>query len=882
MSFSEHRLRQAIDASGTGIWDWDVRTDRQEWSDRMKVIFGLAPEHPSLNLQDFVDALHPDDRQRVEDAFRGALRDHTEYLAEYRIAWPDGSEHWVAARGRGEYAADGEPLRMIGAAREITGRKRAELTLQLSEERFRTLVEATAEIVWLSDPQGAIFQISPAFRRYTGLDPAQAIGAGWLDVIHPDDRAQTVAAWTRALNTGEPYENEFRVRMAEGGYRHFRANSVPLRAADGSIREWVGTAVDIQERKLAREALEQANAALLHKVSEHRMAEAATHRLNRVYAVLSGINTLIVHARSQQELFDEACRIAVEQGRFRLAWIGLVNGDVLNPVSIHGENERYLAKGQRIELSADTVIGRGPTATALRDKRPVVCNDIATDPIMAPWRELALSREHRSSADFPLLVGQRAVGCLSLYSTETGFFDEGEMKLLAELAGDISYALEFLAREEKLDYLAYYDSLTRLANRRLFSDRLNQLVHAARHDGKSFAVMMLDLASFKSINDLLGMAAGDELLRKVAHRLTRYAGGSSRLARVGGDRFAAVLPDFHAVADLNATLHERMWKGMGRPYRLRGRAMRVSVRVGIAMFPDDGDDAESLIQNAEAALKKAKASGDNFLFYTQQMSAALKEKLQLEGQLRHALENAELVLHYQPKLDLRSGAICGAEALLRWNSPDLGLVPPARFMPLLEETGLIVEVGRWVLRQASQDRRAWAAAGLPPTRVAVNLSPLQLRQAGFVEDLRRELGGGGPDAAGIDLEVTESVLMPDMEQHIGKLSEVRGMGVRIAIDDFGIGYSSLSRLSRLPVDAVKIDRSFIVGMTDSADTMSIVSTIISLARSMNLSVVAEGVDSAEQLKFLRLLRCDEIQGFLFSPGVPADEFARMLREGRQL
>ena len=878
----EKRLSQAINASGTGVWEWDALTDRLQWSDRLKQIFGLPLETDDLKLSDFIAAVHPHDREAIEASFRDTIKHHMEYVAEYRIVRPDKSERIVSARGLGEYTDDGRPLRVIGTAEDITDRKRAQLALQRSEERFRTLVEASAQIVWASDPQGNLTELSPAFKRFTGIDPTHALGESWLSIVHPDDLERTITRWSYSLGTGNPYENEFLIRMEDGTYRHFRANAVCLRGADGNIREWIGTATDINERKLAKAALQQAHKALEQKVTEHQLAEAAARRLSRVHAMLSGVGSAIIRARSQEELFNEACRIAVREGHFALAWIGSVNGDCLTPKAIHGihVHQDILKKNQPIKLSADSPEGQTPAAISLREKRPEVCNNFAAESVKSPWRVQALRLGLCSSASLPLIVRNQMVGCLSLYAAESNFFDKDEINLLNELAGDISYAMEFIEHEQKLDYLAYYDVLTKLANRRLFVDRLAQQVQGARLTNEGFAVIMVDVARFKTINDTYGMPTGDQLLKLVARRLTRFAGGASRVSRVGGDRFALLVPEFHRANDLAAILRSRVWNGINRPYRLGGRKINVPVRIGVAMFPQDGDDAESLLQNSEAALKKAKVSGDNFLFYTQQMNSALREKLRLEDQLRRALEESEFVLHYQPKIDLRDGTICGAEALLRWNSPELGLVPPMQFISLLEETGLIIEVGRWVLRQAIAERDQWLKVGSAP-RIAVNVSALQLRQVDFVEEIRKAIGTRD-NAGGIDLEVTESVLMPDMDEHVTKLRLIKGMGVPIAIDDFGTGYSSLSRLSKFPVSSVKIDRSFVIDMTSSADSMSIVSTIISLAHSMNLRVVAEGVDSEEQLKFLRLLRCDEIQGFLFSPAVSADEFGRMLHEGRHL
>jgi len=299
---------------------------------------------------------------------------------------------------------------------------------------------------------------------------------------------------------------------------------------------------------------------------------------------------------------------------------------------------------------------------------------------------------------------------------------------------------------------------------------------------------------------------------------------------------------------------------------------RIATKVGVALFPEDGADAETLFRNAEAALKKAKASGERYLFYNQKMTDAVAGKLTLESQLRQALNNEEFVLHYQPKVNLASGKLTSAEALIRWNDPRTGLVPPGRFIPILEETGMIYEVGRWALRKAIADHLRWRAAGLPAVRIAVNVSPLQLRNRGFIAEIEQVIGIDAHAAAGLELEITESVIMEDVNHNIASLQAIRAMGVTIAIDDFGTGFSSLSYLAKLPVDTLKIDRSFVIEMTAGAEGLALVSTIISLAHSLNLKVVAEGVETEEQSRLLRLLKCDEMQGFLFSKAVPGEIF----------
>jgi diguanylate cyclase (GGDEF)-like protein len=397
-------------------------------------------------------------------------------------------------------------------------------------------------------------------------------------------------------------------------------------------------------------------------------------------------------------------------------------------------------------------------------------------------------------------------------------------------------------------------------------------MRSAGSGGHKLALALVDLERFKNINDSLGRPAGDALLKQVAEWLTRNAGDASVLARVGADHFAVVLPQVKQEGNLAGLIDKLMQAFLNHPFRLNDAEFRIAFKVGVALFPDDGTDADTLFKNAEAALKKAKASGDRYLFHTQKMTETVAVKLTLENQLRRALDKEEFVLHYQPKVNLVSGKLTGAEALIRWNDPLTGLVPPGRFIPVLEETGLIYDVGRWALRKAIEDYLRWRAAGLPAVRIAVNVSPLQLRNRGFIDEIRQAIGIDAHAAAGLELEITESLIMEDVKHNIASLQAIQGMGITIAIDDFGTGFSSLSYLSKLPVDTLKIDRSFVIDMTTGPQGLALVSTIIQLAHSLKLKVVAEGVETEEQSRLLRLLSCDEMQGFLFSKPLPAGIF----------
>jgi diguanylate cyclase (GGDEF)-like protein len=471
------------------------------------------------------------------------------------------------------------------------------------------------------------------------------------------------------------------------------------------------------------------------------------------------------------------------------------------------------------------------------------------------------------------MAGGGAQAVIALFAGESDAFDEEEMQLLLELAGNISFALDHIEKEKKLTYLAYYDVLTGLANRHLFLERMAQYMRSAVSGGHKLALFLIDLERFKNINDSLGQEAGDALLRQVAEWLTRNVGDANLLARVGADHFAMVVPEVKQEADVARLLEKTMAAFLEHPFRLNDTVFRIAAKVGVALFPADGADADTLFKNAEAALKKAKASGDRYVFYTQKMTATVAGKLTLENQLRQALDKEEFVLHYQPKVSLESGKVTGAEALIRWNDSRTGLlVPPSQFIPILEETGLIHAVGRWALRKAIEEYLRWRSAGLAAVRVAVNVSPLQLRNRGFIAEIEQAIGIDARAAAGLELEITENMIMQDVKQSIASLQAIRAMGVSIAIDDFGTGFSSLGYLSKLPVDTLKIDRSFVIDMTAGAQGLALVSTIITLAHSLKLKVVAEGVETEEQARLLRLLNCDEMQGFLVSKPVPSEIF----------
>ena len=431
--------------------------------------------------------------------------------------------------------------------------------------------------------------------------------------------------------------------------------------------------------------------------------------------------------------------------------------------------------------------------------------------------------------------------------------------------------------ETRLAYMANYDSVTGLPNRHLLRERLDRAIKHEARSHRHLAIMFLDLDNFKSINDTLGHDVGDRVLQVVANRLLACLRESDTVARIGGDEFTVLVEDMTTMESI-AALAQQIIDSLSLPFPLDGREMFCTVSVGIAIYPDDSESLDGLMKSADSAMYRAKEQGRNtYRFFTEDMHRRAYERLLLENRLRGALKRGEFQLHYQPQIDVASGATVGIEALLRWNDEERGLVPPVEFIGVLEDTGMIVEVGHWVLEEACAFNQSLREIGLPPIRVAVNISPRQFRQKGLVESIRQILSNTGLGAEYLDLEITESVLV-DAVDAPDVLERLSGMGVRLSIDDFGTGYSSLSYLKRFPIDTLKIDRSFVRDIMTDSDDAAITVAIIALSRSLRLKVLAEGVETAEQLASLRHHGCDEIQGFLYARPMSGDALVAWLRQ----
>jgi diguanylate cyclase (GGDEF)-like protein/PAS domain S-box-containing protein len=748
--------------------------------------------------------------------------------------------------------------RALAEARERRERRRTEAELEVARERLTSIYTALPDMLWSVDAQSdQIIYVSPAAQELFGYPADEFLHnqSLWLEVVHPEDRPRMQAAWER-VRQGESFDIEYRAVRPDGTVRWINDRGRQIRDANGQLERIDGLARDITQRVEQRQRIE---------------------RLSRIRELLGALNSSIVRIRDRELLFDEFCRIALSHGGFVLARIIELDRQGKAALAATTEADPTLFRGMIDDYNRDPAGAQSLFAQALRTGESIISNDLASDPRVSDRQRGALTREgNYSLALLPMRVDGRLAGLVALRAREPGFFDQEELRLLSELVSNISFALELMDKQDRISYLALYDPLTGLPNRTLCHERLSQSIDAAQRGKEGVALVLIDLERFKAINDTLGQQVGDRVLQELGKRLQEAAGDIHRVARLGANVFALLYHGISRAEEVGRRIEAGSRTLFGAPFQIDGREVRLAAKAGIAVFPEDGADADALFRNAEAALKRAKETGERYLFYAPEINARVSEQVELEHRLRKAVEQGELFFHYQPKFDLATRKLVGVEALMRWRSPDGGLISPAKFVPVLEQTGLIFEAGQQVLATAKRTYRGWKMRGLNAARIAVNVSALQLRRKSFVADVRAALGSVDADGGGVDLELTESLLMSEVDESIAKLRELRDLGLRMALDDFGTGYSSLAYLSRLPLDTLKIDRSFVHGMTENADYTSIITAIISLAQALRLKVVAEGVETEQQAQLLRLLRCDQVQGFLFSPPVPAEKIETLL------
>ena len=679
-------------------------------------------------------------------------------------------------------------------------------------------------------------------------------------ILHPDrlfvvpDASKDERFRENPLVTGDPD-----IRFYAG---------MPLKTGEGSA---VGTlcVIDRVPRELSTTQYD-ALITLSHAVVAQLNLRRRLSRHEQYYAMLARVGAMIARITDTESLCSEACRAVIELGGLRMAWIGRLDplsGDI-GPIAWAASEDR-LAEQVARSVASDP-LERALTPAIIASRRLRVHNDLMIDPAAGAngvWRQHGLL----ASVALPLTVGDTLWGTINLYAGRKHFFDAFYLDRARELAMNISFGIDRLQKARDIHYLSFYDPVTDLPNQAGFEDKFLTLAPQI-HCGCLLAIGMEQL---DQVGAAYGASAIDSVLKEVAQRLQEHAPDRAILALVRRRLFALFVPE-EEPADFSRFATQRLAQALAPPYSVGDEQVRCTIQLGASFFPDDGKTIGALLTAAERAIQSARNLHQIFRFYNEKIDESAAAQLRLEGELRKAISRGELINYYQPKIDLATGEIVGAEALMRWLHPQRGLVSPAEFMPVLESSGLILEAGRQVIACAIIDFCKWRDARLGAPRIAVNVTALQLSDGSFLTNIQHDLATANCNPVALSIELTESSLMTTAESAVSMLQALRDIGILIAIDDFGTGYSSLAYLVTLPIDELKIDRAFVMRMTTEPAYMGLVNTIISLAHNLNLKVVAEGVESRAQADLLRLLRCDQAQGYLYSKPVPAEVFGGML------
>ena len=931
----EERFRATFDQAAVGIALTLPSGNYVTVNDCLCQMLGYSREDMLLkNAHD--DVTHPEDRQTSRQRTAELLRgDQRQIYAEKRYMRSDGGIIWCNVSISAVYEPDGKPSHVIAVMQDVTARKQAEARLE------QTFEQAAVGIV-RADLDRRIIATNRKFCEMTGYTREELLGTKLRNISHPDDRGKDAELRTQLIS-GEiqNLQSERRYVRKDGGIIWIRRTTSLVRDIANSNQHYIFVVEDITARRMVedsyRATFDNAPIGIMHSTADRKILHV-NPKLCEILGytreellVMKTSDFLSPDSREsdrpqylKQMLSGELQTFSSERPFIRKdggivranRTVSLVRNSAGEPLYflriIEDISERKRAEDALTQerLMLRTVVDAIPDCIYVKDAegRYILQNaanlkvrgvdqfeDIVGKTVFDIFPPQQAQRIHDEDQGI-INSGEPLIERESRTHFGTGGETGGETRWhltskvpLRDATGKI-YGVVGVNRDiterkqanEHLAHLAHYDSVTGLPNRVLLHDRLGQSIAQARRNNWFVGVLFLDLDRFKLVNDTLGHAAGDLLLKQVAMRLTQALRPSDTVGRLSGDEFAIVLSEL--VSPQNAGLvAQKLIDILKMPFHLNGNEVFVTASIGITLYPTDSDNIETLIRDADAAMYGAKSAGrNNYQYYTAEMNQRATEKLRLETKLRHAIEREEFVLHYQPKVDIATGKITGLEALLRWQSPDDGLVTPNEFIPLLEETGLIVPVGDWVARTACAQIQAWRKAGITPVPVAVNLSARQLRQSGFGATLGRALAEFSIPAELIEIEITESSLMENPEQAIVVLKELETLGIRLSADDFGTGYSSLSYLKRLPLDALKIDRSFVRDITSDPDDAAITRTIITLAHGLDLKVIAEGVETEEQLAFLGQNQCDEAQGYLFSQPLPVDACTALLSRGSPL
>ncbi len=812
-------------------------------------IYRLRPEdvRPGMTLRQVIE---------LRVAAGTSPKETEEYLALHEaIDAGTAPNPWTAT------LADGRRIeirhnRLPGGGWISTHEDVTEASRTVANERItlQTLIDWVPDNLWVKDADSRFVICNKATARRMGRSADEVIGKSDMELTEPELAAGFLADERRVIETGRPMIDKEEYIVDDNGQKTWLLTSkTPLRNDEDKIIGLVGISRDISDRRQA-DLLRDSQARILENIAVNAPIETVLEDLIRLVEMqIPGSSGTIQLADHNGRLLRHGAAPHVAG-----AFVKAIDGMHVGPKA-------------------------GPSGAAVYRGETVVVADMTTDPLLEDFRDLVAASGYRSCWSIPIMSPtEKPLGVFTLYYETERVPNDAELRIGAVACHIAGIAIERKLSEERIRFMANHDALTGLPNRALLQDRLEQALRYAQRADHWVTIAFIDLDNFKIINDTLGHTAGDELLKTVAARMVSSLRSVDTVVRLGGDEFVILLVDQQKNVDSISATIAKIRAAIGEPLEIGGQTLRVSSSIGLANYPNDGTDADTLLANADAAMYRAKELGrDNYQFYTPELNAKVRGELLLQEALRGAVERREFILLYQPQVDMLTGQVFAVEALIRWNHPTQGQIPPNHFIPIADQTGLIVPIGDWVLREACRQNKAWQEAGLPPIKVCVNVSARQFAEKNFIGRVTAALEKSGLDARYLELELTESLIMRDVGQAIATMNGLQRLGVQIAIDDFGTGYSSLSALKTFPVARLKIDRSFIKGLPANVDDRAVTTAVISLGKKLNLRIVAEGVENDDQIAFLRKNRCDELQGFRFSKPIPPDQIGAYLHKQNQ-